>query len=150
MPATTLDLFRSIHKQTLGFERGVYTSAAKTEPKVGVLYPDFYERDLGKGKKRDPDVTLTLEEGVEWVEPGGGTSLFDKENAIPGSFHQFLIPVGTEYSDELLVLFTGYNKRFKANHYQIEVKKKMRIDTFKGYLDNFARAAVAKQCELAK
>ncbi len=42
------------------------------------------------------------------------------------------------------------NPSLKGHHYRIECKTRMAVVTMKGYLDNMARAAVARQCELAK
>ena len=45
---------------------------------------------------------------------------------------------------------TGHNARFKADHYQIEcLAKTMRVDAFKGALDNLARNAVVRLVALA-
>ena len=80
MATTNVSLWRSVRKEQ--FENGVIIDG---KPAPGVLNPDFYRRDLGKGRFRNPDVELsTGGDGVEWVQPGGGTSLFDKENALPG------------------------------------------------------------------
>jgi hypothetical protein len=58
---------------------------------------------------------------------------------------------GTVIPESLVVRFTGYNKIFDANHYQIESKAKMmRMDSFKGALDNLARNAIVKAIELGK
>ena len=102
--------------------------------------------------KADVDVEIG-KEGPE-VVPGGGTSLHD----VPGWFpnHDFWIPEGTEYSDELVIKKDAkqkssfFNPNLKGFHYQIECKTRMTILTMKGYLNNMARAAVVRQCELAK
>ncbi|MCX7108561.1 MAG: hypothetical protein NTX45_00235 [Proteobacteria bacterium] len=100
---------------------------------------------------RNPDVELsTGGDGVEWIQPGGGTSLFDKENALPGGgWRCFGIPNGTVIPDSLKVRNTGFNKSFKATHYQIECINPMTKDAFIGALDNFARNAIAQSVELA-
>ncbi len=88
------------------------------------------------------------------VLEGGGTSLHD----VPGWFNcrDFHIPAGTEYSDEIYI---KADKRTKPHprqpgatgrHYQLEPKTRMLVETFKGYLDNMARAAIARQVELAQ
>lgn len=77
---------------------------------------------------------------------------------VPGWFpnHDFWIPEGTEYSDELVIKKDAkqkssfFNPNLKGFHYQIECKTRMTILTMKGYLNNMARAAVVRQCELAK
>jgi hypothetical protein len=65
-------------------------------------------------------------------------------------FLSFEIPEGTVVPASLVVRETGYNQRFKANHYQIEcAAKSMPIDAFKGALDNLARNAIARSVERA-
>jgi len=148
MANTEKSLWRSVRKEQ--FESGVIKDG---KPADGVLYPDFYARELpNNGGLRQPDVELYKDEhGVEWVKPGGGTSLFDVAKVFKGkSWLSFEIPEGTLVPDSLIVRCTGYNARFKADHYQIECNEKpMRIDTFKGALDNLARNAIAKTVELA-
>jgi hypothetical protein len=66
------------------------------------------------------------------------------------SWLSFTIPKDTVIPDSLIISFTGFNKVFNANHYQIEcLAKMMRVDSFKGALDNLARNAVVKSIELA-
>jgi hypothetical protein len=66
------------------------------------------------------------------------------------SWLSFEIPEGTVVPASLVVRETGYNQRFKANHYQIEcAAKSMPIDAFKGALDNLARNAIARSVERA-
>jgi hypothetical protein len=66
------------------------------------------------------------------------------------SWLSFEIPAGTVIPASLIIRETGYNQRFKANHYQIEcAAKSLRIDAFKGALDNLARNAVVRSVELA-
>ena len=87
------------------------------------------------------------------VSPGGGVSLHN----VPGWFpnHDFWIPKGTEYSNELVIKKGAKEKTSPRNpkicgyHYQIEARTRMTIPTMKGYLNNFARAAVVRQCALA-
>jgi hypothetical protein len=147
---TTVDLFRSIHKTTPGFEQGPIVDDKAV---IGVLYPDFETRDLGRGKTRAADVeTFTGDGGVKMVRTGGGTSLFDKAFALPGGtkfWYCFKIPTDTIIPDSLKVRFTDKNERFKANHYQIEVKTgTMSVDAMKGALDNMARNAIVRLVEL--
>ena len=47
-------------------------------------------------------------------------------------------------------LLLPFNPKLKGFHYQIECKTRMTIPAMKGYLNNMARAAVVRQCELAK
>ena len=85
---------------------------------------------------------------------GGGTSLHD----VPGWFNRsdFHIPEGTEYSDEIVIKRDRGPKPHPRKpgvegwHYQLEPKTRMTLETFKGYLDHMARAAVARQVELAR
>jgi hypothetical protein len=47
--------------------------------------------------------------------------------------------------------FTGNNPTFNANHYQIERRAgRMRLDAYKGALENLARNAVLRAIELAQ
>ncbi len=146
MATTTVSLWRSVRSEQ--FTEGTIID---NQPAPGVLNPDFYRRELGKGRFREPDVVLHMDDnGVEWIQPDGGTSLFDKENALPGGgWLSFNIPDGTVIPDSLIVKNTGYNKRFKATHYQIECNIPMTMEAFIGALDNFARSAIARSVELA-
>jgi hypothetical protein len=116
------------------------------------LNPDFYDRMLPSGKTRKADVLIDMVGGIEWVQPDGGTSLFDKPEVFPPpGWMSFQIPEGTAVPATLKVIFTNYNKRFKANHYQIEsrigaIQKGVMI----GALDNLARAAIARAVELGR
>jgi hypothetical protein len=114
---------------------------------------EYYSKKLGRmvTSKADVDVEMGAEEPE--VLPGGGTSLHD----VPGWFpnHDFWIPEGTEYCSELVIRkdskekTSPFNPKLKGFHYQIECKTRMTILTMKGYLNNMARAAVVRQCELA-
>lgn len=151
MAETALDLFRSIHKTTAGYDNGPIVDGAAV---TGVLYPDFVDRDLGKGKIRPADVRLAPGKGgIDEVQPKGGTSLFDKPNVLPGgakNWHSFKIPKGTDIPASLIVRFTGYNASFKSDHYQIECLNPMTVDAMKGALDNFARSAIVRLVELGE
>ncbi len=102
--------------------------------------------------KADVDV-VTVQSGLE-VLPEGGTSLHNVPHWFPN--HDFWIPEDTEYSGELVIRkdqnekISPYNPDLKGYHYQIECKTRMTIPTMKGYLNNMARAAVVRRCELAK
>lgn len=147
MAKTDRALWRSVRSEQ--FPDGTTIDSA---PAPGVLFPDFYARTLSDGTTRQPDVTMFRDRlGQEWVRSAGGTSLFDVKNVFKGkSWLSFEIPEGTLVPDSLIVRETGYNQRFKANHYQIECAgKSMRVDAFKGALDNLARNAIARSVELA-
>lgn len=147
MANTDKALWRSVRKED--FPDGTVTGS---DPAPGVLYPDFYARMLPNGSIRQADVVLYRDGlGQEWVKSAGGTSLFDVKGAFKGkSWLSFEIPEGTLIPDSLIVRETGYNPRYKANHYQIEcAAKSMRIDAFKGALDNLARNAIVRAVERA-
>lgn len=143
---TKVDLYRSCRIEQ--FPHGLMRDE---QPVPGVLYPDFYPKTLKSGDVRRADVDLETKEGVEWVLPGGGTSLFDRANVFvkPG-WLSFEIPDGTPVPDSLVVKNTGYNKGFKATHYQIEAREMMTKEAMKGALDNFARSAIARSVELSR
>jgi hypothetical protein len=139
---TELDLYRSVRVDS--FPNG---TVINEKPAPEVLYPDFVPRVLPSGKRRAADVKV--EDG--WVHAGGGTSLFDR----PGVFTtrgwlSFDIPKGTVVPDSLVIQFTGRNEALQADHYQIESRtNKMRVEAYKGALDNLARNAVVRSIELA-
>jgi hypothetical protein len=148
---TALDLYRSIHTTTAGYEAGPIVDAKAVQ---GVLYPDFEPRRIGR-KVRAADVgTFESAGGVRMVRNDGGTSLFDKANVLPGgakTWHSFKIPKDTVVPDSLIVHFTGHNKTFDADHYQIESRQEsMPIDSMKGALDNLARNAIVRLVALGE
>lgn len=148
MATTDLALWRSVRSEQ--FPDGTVVDGV---PVAGVLYPDFYARDLPGGGVRAPDVEVFCDaNAVEWVRSGGGTSLFDRAGVFRGRhWLSFAIPAETVIPDSLTVLRTHYNQRFQANHYQIECRAlTMRVDAFKGALDNFARNAIVRAVELAR
>jgi hypothetical protein len=153
MAKTRCDLYRSVMDKSF---KSVKTG---TYPGDGVLDPrwvetEYYSKKLGRMVVSKADVDIELGQHGPEVVPGGGTSLHD----VPGWFpnHDFWIPEGTEFSDELVISkdskekSSPFNAKLKGFHYQIECKTRMTILTMKGYLNNMARAAVARQCELAK
>jgi hypothetical protein len=149
---TTLDLFRSIHKTTPGYDAGPIVDGAAV---AGVLYPDFEPRQIGKNKFRAADLTaFDGEGGVRMVRNDGGTSLFDKPDVLPGgarNWHSFKIPKDTVIPQSLAVRFTGHNRTFGADHWQIESKAgTMAMDAMKGALDNLARNAIVRLIELGE
>ena len=144
---TKLDLYRSCRIEQ--FPKGVMEDLT---PAVGLLDPDFYPKPLEGGGSCAADVDIEVSEGVEWVLAGGGTSLFDRAGVFtkPG-WLSFELPDGTPIPESLVILNTGYNKRFKATHYQIESKAgRMRKDSMQGALDNLARNAIARSVELGR
>lgn len=143
MSNAEIDLFRSVRIEQ--FPDGTIID---DKPAPGVLYPDFETRMLSSGKIRQADVVLSKDQSM--VMAGGGTSLFDRDKVFKSKgWLSFKIPEGTIIPDSLIVRFTGYNKTFAANHYQIEcAAKMMRVDAYKGALDNLARNAVVRLIEL--
>lgn len=153
MAKTQCDLYRSV------MDKSFKSIKIGTYPGDGVLDPrwedtEYYSKKLGRMVTSKADVDVEIgKEGPE-VVPGGGTSLHD----VPGWFpnYDFWIPEGTEYSDELVIKKDAkqkssfFNPNLKGFHYQTECKTRMTILTMKGYLNNMARAAVVRQCELAK
>lgn len=130
-----------------------------TYPGDGVLDPRweptaYFSKRLGRMVTSKADVDVIKGQSEPEVLPGGGTSLHNVPRWFPN--HDFWIPEGTEYSDELVIRkdtkekISPYNPDLKGYHYQIECKTRMAIPTMKGYLNNMARAAVVRQCELAK
>ena len=144
MTTTTLNLYRSVRVEE--FPSG---TIIEDQPAPAVLYPDFEPRLLPSGKMRPADVVLS--EDKQLVRSGGGTSLFDRAGVFKArGWLPFEIPAGTVVPEPLVVRHTGYNSAFRANHYQIEVSHGlMRVDAFKGALDNLARNAVVRAIELA-
>lgn len=110
---------------------------------------------MAKMVTREADVTVITggKSGPE-LESGGGTSLHDVSGWFPSK--EFWIPEGTEYSAEILIRkdakhkSSPYNPQLTGHHYQLEPRTRMTVAAFKGALDNMARAAVVRQCELAK
>ena len=101
------------------------------------------------------DVTVEVGEDGPEVLAGGGTSLHD----VPGWFpcKEFWIPIGTEYSSDQIHIrkdnkqkTSPSNPSLKGYHYQLEPRTRMTVLAFRGALNNMARAAVVRQCELAK
>ena len=148
MAETSTALYRSVTSDA--FPEGTVKDGV---PAAGLLYPDFYTRTLPDGKIRDPDVVVFRDtKGDEWVQDLGGTSLFDKANVFKGKrWLSFEIPQGTVIPDSLIIRDTGFDKRFQATHYQIEsAAKTMRMDAYKGALDNLARNAIVRSVATAK
>lgn len=147
MATTSVNLFRAVRGDP--YKHGTVVDG---KPVPGVLFPDFYRRKIGDDW-RDPDVDmLTDDKGVEWVKEGGGTSLFDKRGVFASkAWRYFDIPEGTDIPDSLVVRKTGWNKKFQADHWQIEVRTGMMMKTaMQGELETLARNAIARSVELAK
>ncbi len=144
---TKCDLYRSCRVEQ--FPEGVMR---ELDPAPGLLEPDFYPKELVDGGVRAADVDILTVEGIEWVKSGGGTSLFDRAGVFTqAGWLSFEIPIGTTLSDSLAIVNTGYKKRFKATHYQIESRAgMMRKDSMQGALDNLARSAIARAVELGR
>lgn len=154
METTETNLYRSVRKES--FPHGVIVNDHAVS---GVLYPSFeasyYEvRVAGKTvtRIRPADVSPYTHEGQKVVDPGGGTSLFDKSGVFgPKYWWYFHIPKGTVIPPPLRVRHTGYNDDYKAEHYQIEAAtERMPLDAYKGALDNLARNAIEKRYKDAR
>jgi len=98
--------------------------------------------------------TFDGEGGIRMVRNDGGTSLFDKPDVLPGgakTWHSFKLPTDTVIPPSLKIRFTGHNKTFDADHWQIEsVAGTMAMDAMKGALDNLARNAVVRLVALGE
>jgi Tse2-like ADP-ribosyltransferase toxin len=128
-------------------------------PDPGMLDPrwadsEYVDSRTGEKKISRADVRVVMGKSeFEVLDDGGGTSLHD----VSGWFasREFIVPVGTKYSDEILLVKDAKKKTnpkgtVSGYHYQLTVRTRMTVLTFKGYLDNMARAAAALQVELAK
>jgi hypothetical protein len=141
---TALNLYRSCR-----IEQFPDSVMIDDEPAPGVLHPDFYDRPLPNGDVREVDIQVYLVKGVEWVGTGQACRYSIDLGYSPGQ-GGYLFPEGTPIPDSLIVANTGYNKRLKATHYQIEARAPMRKDAMEGALENFARSAVARSVELSR
>jgi hypothetical protein len=157
MAETDTNLYRSltgdVGKRFKNIQITVY-------PGDGVLYPRWedtqrFSRQRNQVITDQADLTVVAgKDGLE-VEPDGGTSLHDVAGWFPNK--DFWIPKGTEYCAEEIYIrkdprlkVSQYNQKIAGHHFQLEPKTRMTVAAFKGALDNMARAAVVKQCELAK
>lgn len=154
MPITKIDLFRSVHKDN--FPDGVIVDGHAV---AGVLHPTFgattYEIKVQgriESRTRRADVTPYPYQGQSVVDPGSGTSLFDKANTFGTKYWwYFKIPCGTIIPDSLRIRHTGHNDVYDSEHYQIEAASiRMPKEAYKGALDNLARNAVVKLYEDAR
>jgi hypothetical protein len=147
MSKSEVDLFRSVRHEV--FPDGTIID---NKPAPGVLYPDFEARRLPDGNIREADVVYPNAKDRSIIATGGGTSLFDRPNVFSAKngWLSFPIPEGTVVPDSLVIRNTGYNRSRKATHYQIECRAAMmRVDAYKGALDNLARNAVVRSIDLA-
>lgn len=157
MPTTKTNLYRALKKDEYPGEFQV-----DEKPVGGLLYPRFEsttytDRDgVEQVSQADVDIVRNPVTKVLEVQTGGGTSLFDVIGWFGNAYWKyFQIPDGTEYPNGLFIK-KGRSKRINKTktatgyHYQIEPKIPMTVDTFKGYLDLFARNAVVRSNELAK
>lgn len=157
MPTTNANLFRALKKDEYPGEFHV-----DEKPVDGLLYPRFEsttytDRDgVEQVSQADVDIQRNSKTQELEVQKGGGTSLFDVAGWFGNTYWKyFQIPDGTEYPEGLFIKKgrskrTNKTKTLSGYHYQIEPKIPMRVDTFKGYLDLFARNAVVRSIELAK
>jgi hypothetical protein len=86
------------------------------------------------------------------VNNGKGTSLHDVSGWYP--VREFVIPAGTSYSDEILIvkdkdLRTNPAQTVSGHHDMLTARTRMAPVTFKGYLDHMARESVVMQVKLA-
>lgn len=151
MAKTNTNLYRSVMDKSFKIRLEEY-------PGDGVLYPRWQDqrKELPDGSVRiiKKDVQTDIDGRGTHVLPRGGTSLHD----VPQWFNcpDFFIPEGTEYSDEIYIRRDKDTKQHPrkplvhGRHHQLEPRTRMLVESFKGYLDNMARAAVARQVELAK
>lgn len=153
MATTNTDLYRSVMGDRFKeIEVGVY-------PGDGVLDPRWdsterFSRKLNRTVIDRADVEIVAGKDGPEVLPSGGTSLHDVSGWFPSK--EFWIPPGTEYSDEIYIRkdpkrkTSQYNPNLKGYHYQLEPRTRMTVSAFKGALNNMARAAVVRQCDLVK
>ena len=155
MATTETSLYRAIIDGTFDCDL-----IADGKPVTGVLYPRFesttYVTSSGDEKTSPADVVVHAMESGDEVDAGGGTSMFDVDGWFGDSgWRYFQVPEGTEYP-ACLKIKRGRRKRRnrtgtrEGRHYQIEPLNRMTVEAYKGALDNFARAAVVRQVELAQ
>ena len=153
MATTNVALYRSLLGEAakLRVREGV--------PDLGMLDPrwadsQYFDNRTRTTKISAADVRVVMGKSEpEVLDDGGGTSLHDVSGWFGGS--EFFIPLGTEYSDEILIVKDAKKKTnpkltVSGYHYQLTVRTRMTMLTFKGYLDNMARAAAALQVKQAK
>jgi hypothetical protein len=151
MAETTVTLYRSLMGDTSRLR------VRNGEPDPGMLDPRWqtttYVTNDGKTKISRADVRIEVgDNGPEVVNNGKGTSLHDVSGWFP--VREFVIPEGTTYSDEILIVKdaekkTNPSQTVSGFHYMLTARTRMAPVTFKGYLDNMARAAVVQQIKQA-
>ena len=103
---------------------------------------------------RNPDVLIT-------VGPDGPGGRAQRQGHVAArrqwlvSHAEIVIPTGTTYSDEILIVKDKYPKKNPKGtvtgfHYMLTARTRLAPVTFKGYLDNMARDAVAVQVRAAQ
>ena len=128
-------------------------------PGDGVLDPRWEDSTYvdRKGKTRLSRADVRVRPGTDGpeVEAEGGTSLHDVPRWY--SAPDFWIPEGTEYSDADIhvhkdgdIRTSPYNPKLTGFHYQLETKYRMAVVSFRGALNNMARAAVVRQIALSR
>lgn len=143
---TAIALWRSVRKDD--YPEGAVKDG---KPAEGVLYPDFEKRLITSGPNKGGTRAADVNVKQGFVQPGGGTSLFDKADVFGTKYWCcFHIPEGTVTPEPLIITGPKFNPKYNADHYQIETRIPLRLDVFKLALDNFARNAVVRACELAK
>ncbi|RVT85673.1 hypothetical protein DXV76_07940 [Rhodobacteraceae bacterium CCMM004] len=142
MATTPEDLWRAVDT------RDMIQVDTDSGPVIGVLCPAMSRHKVGVHPEsgedifRDPEVAVT----DDMVQPGGGTSLFNQDRFLGSrKWHFFYVPRDTVVPPELNVSGPTYNVYFDANHYLIETRKPIPVSSYRGALDNFARAAFAKR-----
>lgn len=151
MTTTKVSVWRSVRKEN--YPNGTIVDGKAV---AGILYPSFEDEVISSGPRmgdiRPADVDTFVSQGIQHVKTGGGTSLFDRINVFGTKYWVcFEIPEGTEIPESLKFKGPDWNEQRQANHYQIECKaRNMRVDSFKGALDNLARNAIVRSIALAK
>jgi hypothetical protein len=116
----------------------------------------YFSKKLNKmvTSAADVDVVTGGKDGREVLANERGTSLHDVSGWFPSK--EFWIPNGTVYSDEIYIRkdakkkTSTYNSNVEGYHYQLEPRTRMTVAAFQGALNNMARAAVVRQCDLTK
>lgn len=112
MTSTSTNLYRSVRKED--FPKGVIIDDHAVK---GALYPSFeattYQvqiRGKFESRTRLADVTPYVRGGLPVIDPGGGTSLFDKDKTFGTKYWwYFRIPIGTVIPESLRIRHTGSN-----------------------------------------
>lgn len=126
---TTLHLWRAVRKD---------------EPSTGILHPELKQRDMGRGRIRQPDVETYTKDGCIWVRAklGMGVSLLDRANVFAGGvWEYFVIPSGTVIPASLIITKDHFIKRYSATHYSVSPNYDMPSSRYIHLLDDLARNA---------